>query len=79
MTTDYEIVLGRHVVSTRRAPNAREAAIDYLRALGCPPNELTYLAADAVSWHGAVYKARPAEPDPSLAPPDATSVPQRIK
>jgi hypothetical protein len=64
VTKDYEIVLGRRVVSIRRAPNAREAAIDYVRALGCPPSQLTYLAADAVSWHGAVYKARPLE-DPA--------------
>ena len=65
MTKDYEIVLGRRVVSTRRAPNAREAAIDYVRALGCPADQLTYLAADAVSWHGAVYKARAVEEEPT--------------
>jgi hypothetical protein len=63
VTTEYEIVLGRRVVSTRQAPSAREAVIDYVRALGCPPNQLTHVATDAVSWHGAVYKARPiAEP-----------------
>lgn len=64
MTKEYEIMLGKRVVSIRRAPNAREAAIDYVRALGCPPSQLTYLAADAVSWHGAVYKARPLHVDP---------------
>lgn len=61
VTKDYEIVLGRRVVSTRRAPSAREAAIDYVRALGCPPHQLTYLASDAVAWHGAVYSARPVD------------------
>jgi hypothetical protein len=65
VTKDYEIVVGRRVVSTRRAPNAREAAIDYVRALGCPPSQLTYLAADAVSWHGAIYKARPVADEPA--------------
>lgn len=65
MTRDYEIVLGRRVVSIRRAPNAREAALDYVRALGCPPNQLTYLAHDAVSWHGAIYRARPVEEQPT--------------
>lgn len=65
MTKDYEIVLGRRVVSTRRAPNAREAAIDYVRALGCPPSQLTYLGTDTVSWRGAVYKARPVEEHPA--------------
>jgi hypothetical protein len=59
VTKQFEIWLGRRVVSTRRAPSAREAAIDYVRALGCPPSQLTYLAFDAVSWHGAVYRARP--------------------
>ena len=68
MTKEYEIMLGRRVVSTRRAPNAREAAIDYVRALGCPPSQLTYLAADAVSWHGAVYKARLVEAEQAPGP-----------
>lgn len=61
MSKEYEIWLGRRIVSVRHAPNAREAAIDYVRALGCPRHELTYLAGDAVSWHGAVYKARPVD------------------
>jgi hypothetical protein len=57
MSGEYEVVMGRRVVATRRAPNAREAAIDYVRSIGCPASELTYLGGDAVAWHGAVYRA----------------------
>ena len=59
MSGEYEVWLGRRVVSTRRGSSAREAAIDYVRSQGCPAAELTYLAGDAVAWHGAAYRATP--------------------
>ena len=65
MTTYYEVRLSDRVVSTRLAISAREAAMDYVRSLGCSRDEITSLAADAVSWRGAVYRAAPAEAPPT--------------
>ena len=67
MNAEYDIWMARRRVSTRRAPNAREAAIDYVRSLGCPASEVTYLAHDAVAWRGAVYRAAPAPVEPRPA------------
>jgi hypothetical protein len=57
----YEVRHSGRIVSTRRASSAREAAMDYVRSLGCKRDEITSLAGDAVSWRGAVYRAAPAE------------------
>jgi len=68
MMREYDVWLGRRRVSTRRAPNAYEAAIDYVRALGCPQNEVRYLGPDTVSWRGATYRATPSLVEPPLSP-----------
>jgi hypothetical protein len=60
----YEVRLAGRVVSTRRASSAREAAMDYMRSLGCKRDEITSLGSDAVSWRGAVYRASLAETQP---------------
>lgn len=57
MDVTYEIQSGRRVVSQRPASTPQEALIDYLRSLGCPDDEMVRLGMDAISWHGAVYKA----------------------
>jgi hypothetical protein len=57
----YEVRLAGRVVSTRHATSAREAALDYVRSLGCKRDEITSLAGDAVAWRGAVYRAALAE------------------
>lgn len=57
----FDIRHGGRVVATRRAPSAREAAMDYVRSLGCPRDEITSLAGDAVAWRGAVYRAELSE------------------
>jgi hypothetical protein len=49
MNADYEIRMGGRIVSTRRAPSPREAAVDYVRSLGCRADELMYVSADAVA------------------------------
>jgi hypothetical protein len=61
--TTYQVRLAGRVVSTRYATSAREAAMDYVRSLGCKRDEITSLGADAVSWRGAVYRAAPAPAD----------------
>jgi hypothetical protein len=70
MSTDYEVRMAGRIQSTRRASSPREAAIDYLRSLGCRADEMMYVAFDAVSWRGAVYRAAPASTAP--LPPQAT-------
>jgi hypothetical protein len=57
----YEVRHSGRIVSTRHATSAREAALDYVRSLGCKRDEITSLADDAVAWRGAVYRAQPAE------------------
>lgn len=57
----YEVRHSGRVVSTRQATSAREAALDYVRSLGCKRDEITSLAGDAVAWRGAVYRAQRAE------------------
>jgi hypothetical protein len=48
---------GRRVVATKSGPNAREVALDYLRAMGCKRDEIIYYGLDGVSGRGAVYRA----------------------
>jgi len=33
--------------------------IEYLRSMGCSDSEMTSVAADALTWGGAVYRAVP--------------------
>jgi hypothetical protein len=60
--TDYEILAGRRVVGKRSGPSGREAALDYLRAMGCKRDEIIYYGVDGVMWRGAIYRARVVEP-----------------
>lgn len=62
--TYYEVRLADRVVSTRHATSAREAAMDYVRSLGCSRDEITSIGADAVAWRGAVYRAAPTDAVP---------------
>jgi hypothetical protein len=57
--TSYEVRCGRRLVSLQSAHTAREAVIEYLRSMGCRESEMTTLSANAVDWHGAVYRAVP--------------------
>ena len=43
----------------KRASTAAEAVIDYLPPMGCKDDEMSRVGMDAVTWHGAVYKAVP--------------------
>ena len=61
MGTHYDVRHSGRVVSTRLASSAREAAMDYVRSMGCSRDEITSLGSDAVSWRGAVYRAAPAD------------------
>jgi hypothetical protein len=67
MNSQYVIRSGLRVVSTLTASSAREAALDYLRSLGCSRDEITSLGSDAVAWRGAVFRAEAV----STAPPSA--------
>lgn len=64
MSAYYDVRQASRVVSTRLAASPREAALDYVRSLGCRRDEITSIGADAVSWRGAVYRAAPAEQPP---------------
>jgi hypothetical protein len=59
MRTSYEVRSGRRLVSLQNAYTAKEALIEYLRSMGCRDNEIMGVAADAVIWRGAVYRAVP--------------------
>ena len=63
----YHIMSGRRVVATRTGISAREAALDYLRAMGYKRDEIIYYGVDGVCWRGAVYRAEPAESAPAAA------------
>jgi hypothetical protein len=55
--TSYEVRCGRRQISLQRANTAREAIIEYLRSMGVRDDEMSTLGADAISCHGAVYRA----------------------
>ena len=61
----YHIISGRRIVATKSGVSAREAALDYLRAMGYKRDEIIYYGVDGVSWRGAVYRAEPAELAPA--------------
>jgi len=59
MKPSWEVRCGRRRVSLETAHTAREAVIEYLRSIGCRDDEMTSVAANAVTWGGAVYRAVP--------------------
>lgn len=59
MRTSYEVRSGKRLVSLQTAHTAGEAAIEYLRSLGCREEEITRVGTDSVTWRGAVYRAVP--------------------
>ena len=61
MYTNYAVRSGRQTVAFREATTAQEAILDYLRGLGCRPEELVRIGAEAVAWRGVVYRAAPAD------------------
>ena len=63
--TSYEIRSGRRAVARKGASTPQEALVDYLRSLGCKDDEMVRVGTDAVSWHGAVYRAVPDLASPS--------------
>jgi len=64
MYTTFAVRSGRQTVALKEATTAQEAILDYLRGLGCRPDELVRMGADAVAWRGAVYRAAPASDEP---------------
>ena len=59
MRTSYEVRSGKRLISFQSASTAKEAVIEYLRSMGCRDDEITRVAADAITWRGAVYRAVP--------------------
>ena len=57
--TSYEIRSGGRLVSLQEASTAQEAALQYVRSLGCRQDEIRRVAPDTVAWRGAVYSALP--------------------
>lgn len=55
----WEVRCGKRLVSLQNAYSAREAVIEYLRSIGCRDSEMTTVAANALDWGGAVYRAVP--------------------
>jgi hypothetical protein len=58
--TSYEIRSGRRAVARKDASTSQEALVDYLRSLGCNYGDMVRVSTDAMSRHGAVYRAVPA-------------------
>lgn len=67
MSSEYAIHSGKRVVATRKATSAREAALDYVRSMGCKREEITSVGADTVAWRGAFFRAVPLEPSDARA------------
>jgi hypothetical protein len=59
MRTSYEVRSGTRLVSLQNANTAKEAVIEYLLSMGCRSDEIARVAANAVTWRGAVYRAVP--------------------
>jgi hypothetical protein len=59
MRKSYEVRSGTRLISFQNADTAAEAVLGYLCSTGCTRGELTRVAADAVSWRGAIYCAVP--------------------
>ena len=57
--TSYEVRCGKRLVSLQNASTPGEAVIEYLRSMGCRDSEMTAVAANALNWGGAVYRAVP--------------------
>jgi hypothetical protein len=59
MRKSYEVRSGKRLISFQNADTAVEAVLEYLCSMGSTRDELMRVAADAVSWRGAVYRAVP--------------------
>jgi hypothetical protein len=64
VTGSYEIWLGPNRVAVREAGSPLLALVDYLRGEGVSDADIVRLGVDEVSWRGAVYRARLAQPAP---------------
>ena len=56
---EFEIHSGRRIIATQYSSSARQAAIDYVRALGSSRDEISVLGPDMVAWRGARFVAVP--------------------
>ena len=56
---EFEIHSGRRTVATQYSSSARQAAIDYVQALGSSRDEISVLGPDMVGWRGARFLAVP--------------------
>jgi hypothetical protein len=63
----FEIHSAGRPISLRDANTPQEAAIDYVRSLGCRDDEIIRVASDAVAWRGAVFSAAPAKSEGLLS------------
>jgi hypothetical protein len=59
----YEIHSASRTVSVQYSSSPLQAAIDYVRALGCSRDEIVTIGVDTVAWRGARFNA-------VLVPPD---------
>jgi hypothetical protein len=64
VTRSYAVRSGRRIVATRSALSAHEAALDYLRSIGCKRDEIMYHGVDGAAWRGAVYRAEAVDGPP---------------
>lgn len=73
MTTTYELRAGERPLATRKAATAKEALVEYARSLGCSDDEIVTVAANAISWRGAVFEANEVIPPEELPTPGRTA------
>ena len=64
VTGSYEIWLGPNRIAVREAGSPLLALVDDLRGEGVSDVDILRLGVDEVSWRGAVYRARLAQPAP---------------
>jgi hypothetical protein len=67
LNSEYYILSGRRIVTTKRGLSAREVALDYVRSMGCNRDEIIYYGVDGVCWRGAIYRAEIVKPDARAA------------
>lgn len=57
MVKTFEIRSGRRTVAVQDSVSPLQAAVDYVKSLGCRDDEIVRLGVDSVAWRGARFSA----------------------
>jgi hypothetical protein len=61
MVKSFEIRSGRRTVAVQDSVSPLQAAVDYVKSLGCRDDEIVRLGTDGVAWRGARFSAVPVD------------------